>query len=62
MIYVLVEFDYGSPVTTGYAEYDNGLNRLERYTDLSGNTLIFECDYGGKVINPEPEFPSWGTP
>ena len=60
MIYKLIQFEYGSPVDTGYAEYDNGFTELNRYTDLSGNTLTFDGSYGGHTIDENPPFPSWG--
>ena len=60
MIYHLIEFEYGSPVTIGYAEYNNRFTELNRYTDLSGNTLTFDGSYGGHTIDENPPFPSWG--
>lgn len=60
MIYYKIRFDYGSPVEEGYQEIINGY--VQRLTDLDGNTLELESNYGYGVSDTNPPFPSWGTP
>lgn len=54
--FYLCEFEYGY---TGqfYQEVFNG--QVVRYTDLDGNTLTLEGAYGCRIINPNPDKPSW---
>jgi hypothetical protein len=56
MEYYLCEFEYGY-VGQMYQEVSNG--QVIRYTDLNGNTLTLEGEYGYKLINLSPERPSW---
>jgi len=60
MIYYKIRFDYGSPVEEGYQEISNGY--VQRLTDLDGNTLELESNYGYGISDANPPFPSWGTP
>ena len=57
MIYYKITFDYGSPVSEGYQEISNGY--VQRLTDLDGNTLDLEINFGYKVVDPEPPRPTW---
>jgi hypothetical protein len=59
MIYYKIIFDYGSPVNEGYQEIENGY--VLRLTDLDGNTLELESNYGYGVSDINPPFPPWGT-
>lgn len=54
--YYLCEFEYGYDGRF-YQEIFNGV--VVRYTDLNGNTINLEGEYGCKIINLNPERPSW---
>ena len=54
--YILCEFEYGYNGQL-YQEVING--NVIRLTDLDGNTLNLESDYGYYVINEFPEKPTW---
>lgn len=54
--YYLCEFEYGYNGQF-YQEISNG--QVVRYTDLNGNTLTLEGEYGCKIINLNPEIPVW---
>ena len=56
MEYILCEFEYGY-IGQMYQEINNG--QVVRYTDLDGNTLNLQGDYGYKIINVNPERPIW---
>jgi hypothetical protein len=56
MEYILCEFEYGYSGQL-YQEISNG--NLIRYTDLDGNTLILEGEYGYFVIDSNPPLPIW---
>ena len=62
LIYQLIQFTYGSPVSMGYMEIDWMAGQCTRLTDLDGNTLELESNYGYGISNTNPPFPSWGTP
>jgi hypothetical protein len=55
--YILCEFEYGYEGQL-YQEILNG--SVIRLTDLDGNTMGLEGDYGYYVINEFPDKPSWG--
>ena len=55
--YILCEFEYGYEGQL-YQEILNG--SVIRLTDLDGNTMELEGDYGYYVINEFPDKPSWG--
>jgi len=55
--YYLCEFEYGY-VGQFYQEISNG--QILRYVDLDGNTIILEGAYGYKLLDVNPEKPSWG--
>ena len=55
--YILCEFEYGYEGQL-YQEILNG--SVIRLTDLDGNTIELEGDYGYYVINEFPDKPSWG--
>ena len=52
----LCEFEYGYEGQF-YQEVLNG--QVVRYADLDGNTLTLEGAYGCRIINPNPDRPSW---
>ena len=54
--YILCEFEYGYEGRL-YQEISNG--GLVRYTDLDGNTLILEGEYGCRIVDINPEKPIW---
>jgi len=56
MEYILCEFEYGYSGQL-YQEISNG--NLIRYTDLDGNTLVLEGEYGYNIVNITPERPLW---
>jgi len=56
MEYILCEFEYGYSGQL-YQEISNG--NLIRYTDLDGNTIVLEGEYGYHIVNFNPESPSW---
>ncbi len=56
MEYILCEFEYGYSGQL-YQEISNG--NLIRYTDLDGNTLILEGEYGYFIVDSNPPRPSW---
>jgi hypothetical protein len=55
--YILCEFEYGYEGQL-YQEILNG--SVIRLTDLDGNTIELDGDYGYYVINEFPDKPSWG--
>ena len=59
LIYQLIEFEYGSPVSMGYMEIDWMAGQCLRLTDLNGNTLNLEINYGYRVVDSEPPRPDW---
>lgn len=56
--YYLCEFEYGYEGLF-YQEISNG--QVVRYTDLDGNDLTLEGDYGCRIINLNTERPIWGN-
>jgi len=56
MEYILCEFEYGYSGQL-YQEISNG--NLIRYTDLDGNTLILEGEYGYLIVDSNSPRPSW---
>ena len=56
MEYILCEFEYGYSGQL-YQEISNG--NLIRYTDLDGNTLILEGEYGYFIVDSNPPRPLW---
>jgi hypothetical protein len=59
LIYQLIQFQHGSPVSMGYMEIDWMAGQCLRLTDLDGNTLDLEINFGYKVVDPEPQRPTW---
>ena len=61
MIYYEIIFEYGSPVSEGYQELNNGGTEQLRLTDLDGNTLEFNGPYGYrfKYYPPTQFTPPW---
>ena len=55
--YILCEFTYGQ-VGQFYQEVDQYLS-VVRMTDLLGNTINPEGEYGAIVIDANPPKPSW---
>lgn len=43
----------------GYMEIDWMAGQCLRLTDLDGNTLDLEINFGYKVVDPEPPRPTW---
>lgn len=56
MEYYLCEFEYGYEGQM-YQEVLNG--QVTRYTDLDGNTITLEGEYGYSIIDVNPQIPSW---
>lgn len=54
--YILCEFEYGYEGKL-YQEISNG--NVIRYTDLDGNTLNLDGEYGYNIVNITPERPLW---
>ena len=54
--YILCQFQYGYDGQL-YQEISNGT--VIRLTDLDGNTLVFDDEYGYFVINSNPPRPIW---
>jgi hypothetical protein len=59
LIYQLIQFQYGSPVSMGYMEIDWMAGQCIRLTDLDGNTLDLITDFGYSVVDPTPPKPIW---
>lgn len=57
-IYTLCQFEYGYEGTF-YQESGMNGEGLIRFTDLEGNTLNLEGNYGYKVIDNNPPKPTW---
>ena len=57
-IYTLCQFEYGYEGTF-YQESGMNGEGLIRFTDLEGNTLNLEGNYGYNVIDNNPERPTW---
>jgi hypothetical protein len=58
MEYILCEFEYGYSGQL-YQEIYNG--NVIRYTDLDGNTLNLDGEYGYHIIDINPERPIWAN-
>lgn len=56
--YTLCQFEYGYEGTF-YQESGTNGEGLIRYTDLDGNTLNLEGEYGGFVIDDNPPRLNW---
>jgi len=56
MEYILCEFEYGYEGQL-YQEIYNG--SVLRYTDLDGNTLTLDGEYGYHIVDIAPERPLW---
>ena len=56
--YILCEFEYGYE---GFLYQEINWGTVVRYTDLDGNTLNLEGEYGYKIINTNPERPIWAN-
>lgn len=54
--YILCEFEYGYSGQF-YQEIENG--QVIRNTDVLGNSLTLEGEYGAFVIDAEPGTPTW---
>jgi len=61
LIYQLIQFNYGSPVSMGYMEIDWMAGQCLRLTDLDGNTLDLEINFGYAVVDANPPRPSWAS-
>lgn len=59
LIYQLIQFEYGSPVSIGYMEINWAAGQCVRLTDLDGNTLDLTINFGYSVVDPTPPRPSW---
>jgi len=59
LIYQLIQFQYGSPVSMGYMEIDWMAGQCVRLTDLDGNTLNLIINFGYFVVDPTPPRPNW---
>lgn len=58
--YTLCQFEYGYEGTF-YQESGMNGEGLIRFTDLDGNTLNLQGDYGYAVIDDNPPIPTWAT-
>jgi len=58
MKYYKIQFEYGYE-GEGYQEVNDSEQYFSRLTDLSGNTLNIENDYGYFITDDNPPKPDW---